>query len=253
MVFYKIIRINIIKETSEKESETKKSIKSDLDVKTDTDSVDNSISEEQSINDIESIEPGIKLTINDIPSLSINPCDKIDDNHYVTITACFNWRVTNTALEDLSKTYLIGTNILIKLGDVLPTIKLDTDSGSIKYKKIVRDNSKKLFNISNKDIITIKHLNNIDNYHNYLVLLKQSKKLARKFKNSMNCVDKDTFKWRSYFGLYRPDKINPSKAEIYSTLSKDKYITNTLSIDKSEIKLKDIYKTLSYVIGEEVF
>ena len=101
MVSYKIIRINIIKKTFEKESETKKSIKPDLDVNTETDSIDNSISEEQSINDIESIEPGIKLTINDIPSLPVIPCDKLDDNHYVTITACFNWRVTNTALEDL--------------------------------------------------------------------------------------------------------------------------------------------------------
>ena len=80
-----------------------------------------------------------------------------------------------------------------------------------------------------------------------------SKKLISKFKNSITCVDKNTFKWRTYYGLYSPDKINPSKAEIYASLSKDKYVSQSLQIDETSIKLADIYKTISYIIGEEVY
>ena len=86
-----------------------------------------------------------------------------------------------------------------------------------------------------------------------MVLLKKNKKIVSRFKNSINCIDKNTFKWRTYYGLYSPQKINPSKAEIYSTLSKDKYVTNTLKINESNLKLADIYKTMSYIIGEEIY
>jgi len=251
MVFYKIIRIKILREELSDNISEKDNTKS-------VNTFEPELNEVQSfdditINDNESFEPSIKLTINDKENDDTKDNEISDPNQYVTITACFNWKVTNNPIEDLGKTYLIGTDIITNLGDKLPIVKIDSNSDSIKYKKVVRDNSKKLFNISNKDIITIKHLNNIDNYHNYLVLLKRSKKLIAKFKNSIECVDKNSYKWRTYFGLYDPKKINPSKAEIYDTLSKNKYVTNTLSIDKSEIKLKDIYKTLSYVIGEEVY
>jgi len=256
MALYKIIRIRIL-------SDKTPDINPSLDILSQEELIDNKtetqldsdtiFSEENSILssiDNESQDQGIKLTIND---KIVKSMDTIYDNEYITITACFHWKVTDSNIDNIEKTYLVGTNIITNLNDSLPIIKIKTSSESIKYKKLVRDNSKSLFGLRNKDIITIKHLNNIDNYHNYLVLLNKSKKLTSKFKNSINCIDKETFKWRSYFGIYLPEKINPSKAEVYNTLSKDKNVSNTLSIDKNTIKLVNIYKSISRVIGETTY
>lgn len=256
MALYKIIKIKILTDKTT-------DINPSLDILSEKELVDNKtnalldsdtiFSEENSILssiDNESQEQGIKLTIND---KVVKSMDTIYDHEYITITACFHWKVTDSNIDNIDKTYLVGTNIITKLNDTLPIIKIKPSSESIKYKKLVRDNSKNLFGLRNKDIITIKHLNNIDNYHNYLVLLNKSKKLTAKFKNSINCIDKETFKWRSYFGIYSPDKINPSKAEVYNTLSKDKNVSNTLSIDKKSIKLVNVYKSISRVIGESSY
>ena len=253
MEVYKIIRIKILsKEPENVEPKPDlnfedKPIVNNEEIHLESDTI---FSEENSMLssiDNESQEQGIKLTIND---KVLESTDTVYEHEYISITACFHWKVTDSKIDDMEKTYLVGTNIITKNNDNLPTIMIKTSSESIKYKKLVRDNSKKLFGLRNKDIITIKHLNNKDNYHNYLVLLNNSKKLTSKFKNSINCIDKDTFKWRSYFGIYLPDKINPSKAEVYNTLSKDKNVTNTLSIDKNSLKLVNIYKSISRVIGE---
>lgn len=256
MALYKIIKIKILTDKTTDINTTldvlseKDLVENKTDVQLDSDTI---FSEENSILssiDTESQEQGIKLTIND---KVVKSMDTIYDHEYITITACFHWKVTDSNIDNIDKTYLIGTNIITKLNDTLPIIKIKPSSESIKYKKLVRDNSKSLFGLRNKDIITIKHLNNIDNYHNYLVLLNKSKKLTAKFKNSINCIDKETFKWRSYFGIYSPDKINPSKAEVYNTLSKDKNVSNTLLIDKNSIKLVNVYKSISRVIGETCY
>ena len=246
MPLYKIIRIKIL---SDKKPEliqlldTKSESKNELDTISvfteDTNMLSNAYKDSQ--------EHGIKLTIND------KAVDSIYEHEYISITACFHWKVTNDNIDNVDKTYLIGTNIITKLNDNIPIVKIESSSESIKYKKLVRDNSKKIFGIRNKDIITIKHLNNNANYHNYLILLNKSKKLTSKFKSSINCLDKDTFKWRSYLGIYHPEKVNPTKSEVYTSLSKDVNVSNTLSIDKSHIKLANIYKCISGVIVENTY
>ena len=257
MELYKIIRIkilsdkpndedSIIKEPNNLENTSIVENVDDIVVNETKSQIDNEsiFSEDNSIlSNIhdESHESIIKLTINDKVKDS---SDIIDEQEYVSITACFHWKVTDSVIGDLDKTYLIGTNIITRLNDSIPTIKIKSSGESIKYKTLVRDNSKKIFGILNKDIITIKHLNNTNNYHNYLVLLKKSKKLSSKFKNSINCIDSNTFKWRSYLGIFTPEKINPTKAEVYDTLSKDKRVSNTLSIDINSRKLVNVYQSM---------
>ena len=163
MPIYKIIRIKIL---SDKQPEliqlldTKSESKNELDTISvfteDTNMLSNAYKDSQ--------EHGIKLTIND------KAVDSIYEHEYISITACFHWKVTNDNIDNVDKTYLIGTNIITKLNDNIPIVKIESSSESIKYKKLVRDNSKKIFGIRNKDIITIKHLNNNANYHNYLII-----------------------------------------------------------------------------------
>lgn len=260
--FYQIIRINIIKTEENEKTQTEDTqeevpinvidninieIESIEETSLNNDISNNDNDSSESSHNGEIISSPIKLNI-----IEKEPAIIEDTQHYITIVPCFHWKVTESAISNLDMKYLIGTNIITFGNDSVITIPFEYSS-DIKYKKIVRDNCKSMLGLKNKDILTIKHINNQDNYHNYLILLNRSKKLVDKFKNTLNCVSKTDYLWRTYFGIYTPSKINPSKSEVYSDLSKDKYIDSSLKMNNRFIDLRTIYSSISYVIGEDVY
>lgn len=178
-------------------------------------------------------------------------------NHYITITICYNFRVTKDKIDSLKSMHLIGTNILTKIKDTIPFFKISNPE-DVKYKKLVREKAKELWDIKNKHILSIKHINNYKNFHNYLVFIdvenKSTKKFIKKFKNRMHSI-KDEYCWRTYFGIFSPNSLNPSKREVYSSLAKSTIKTIHLnSIEtKKLIELPDIYKSISFCIGDELY
>ena len=194
-------------------------------------------------------------------SLTIEP-DKetniVYNEHFITISLCYNFRVTNNPIDDLEKTHLIGTNILTYMGDKVPVFKIN-DIDNIKYKRLVREKCKELWNVKNKYISAIKHINNYKNFHNYLVLLdnscKSTVKFIKKFKNQMNTCEKD-YCWRTFFGMYSPNNFNPSKREVYENIAKITLPSLNLSLkdfENNKLQIKNIYKSLSFCIGDEVY
>tara|TARA_B100001093_G_C26677553_1_gene948984 strand:+ start:247 stop:1125 length:879 start_codon:yes stop_codon:yes gene_type:complete len=180
------------------------------------------------------------------------------DKHFISITLVYNFRLTNNPIDDLDKTYLIGTNILTYTGNKLPVFKIN-DIDNIKYKKLVREKCKELWNVKNKYIASIKHINNYKNFHNYLVLLdnsnKSTVKFIKKFKNQMNTCEKD-YCWRTFFGMYSPNNINPSKREVYENIAKITLPSLNLSLkefENNKLQIKNIYKSLSFCIGDEIY
>ena len=131
-----------------------------------------------------------------------------------------------------------GTNILTKTNETIPFFKID-NTKEVKYKKLVREKAKELWDIKNKHILSIKHINNYKNFHNYLVFMdaenKSTKKFIKKFKNRMHSI-KDEYCWRTYFGMFSPDSLNPSKREVYSSLAKCN--TSLMYLNSTEIKKK---------------
>ena len=53
----------------------------------------------------------------------------IYNEHFVTITLCYNFKVSEYSIDDLDKIYLIGTNILSYKGDELPVFKINRWNG----------------------------------------------------------------------------------------------------------------------------
>lgn len=245
MALYQVIRINIITPDTKSDTEDNQEILSD--------EIINNDDESQSI-DISSVDtsdtPQIKLNIIDNPKINIDTV--IDEQEYVTIIPCYHFNVTGSRIDNIDMNYLIGTNIITIGSDKLITVPIK-NKDDVKYKKIVRNACKSKLGFKNKDIITIKHINNFDNYHNYLVLLNRSKSLSAKYKNSMNCASGSDFHWRTYFGIYYPEKINPSKAEVYKTLSEYKFVDSILKMNNNDMNLRDIYKSISNVIGEDTY
>ena len=75
--------------------------------------------------------------------------------------------------------HLIGTtDILTKTNETVPFFKID-NTKEVKYKKLVREKAKELWDIKNKHILSIKHINNYKNFHNYLVFMDAENKSTK--------------------------------------------------------------------------
>ena len=192
---------------------------------------------------------------NTIKEKSINNSELKYIDHYITITLCYNFKIYNKPIKSLSNSYLIGTNVLSFMGNSIPVFK----TNNIGNKKLVREKSKDLWQIKNKYIHSIKHINNYKNFHNYLVLLdvnnKSLNKFIKKFKNSSYNIQ-PVYCWKTYLGIYNPTILKPSNSLVYNTLS-----TTVLSYfnlkfkdnDNYSILIKHIYKTISLCIGDEPY
>ena len=162
--------------------------------------------------------------------------------------------MTQSPIDNLDSMHLIGTNILTLKGSHIPHFEIENKE-NIKYKKIVREKCKESWNIKNKYITSIKHINNYKNFHNYLVLLDNSKsvsKFVKKYKNQMHHIG-DGYCWRTFLGIYSPESIDPSKRDVYQSISNSTINSLSLKIRESKLELKNIYKSISFCIGDDKY
>ena len=147
--------------------------------------------------------------------------------------------------KKLDKIYLIGTRFLLKNHKTFSII-LDSLEG-VKFKYLVRKYMKENWRVRVKDI-TVKHINNIGNNHNYLVLVKKCNKNLNKIKNKINSVD--PIIWRSYYEMYKPLTIRDLNIKSIYTHLEIQEGTNICNINSNgiNIKINEIYKTISKII-----
>jgi len=146
-------------------------------------------------------------------------------------------------INKIGRNYLIGTNILVDKNSEILNIPIENKTSKpIKYKFIIRKFCKAQLKMKLKNIIRIKHLNNIDNYHNYLVIIKPNKYLSSITNIITSVRDKEMY-WRAFYDIYS-HKQNPFNLnEAYKTFTEapTKLKINT----SSSIKIENIYPLLA--------
>ena len=145
----------------------------------------------------------------------------------------------------LGKQHFVGTNLLFK-NNKLITIQLDTLEG-VKFKYIIRKYMRDNWKIKLKDI-SIKHINNMDSDHNYLILIKRLNKKMQKIKNIISCCDQ--IAWRTFYEIYTPnDKTALENKNIYNALGNlDSKLISDISVNDKRLPLAVIYKSLSKIM-----
>ena len=138
--------------------------------------------------------------------------DDNDTNEYISLFILSIRNITCNSYNDI-ESFEKKNNGLIALDLMLinhktPKILIEYQK-DYKYKKVIRDYCLNI--LKNKDIKSIKHLNNIDNFHNYVVLLDNHSKNIYKYKNYNNCLDKNKILWKTNFlydNCYSMSEIN---------------------------------------------
>ena len=158
-----------------------------------------------------------------------------DPNHYLNFVVVSHKK--NYKSFEVNKSYLIGTNILQENNKSF-TIILN-DLKGVKFKFLIRKYLKKIWKVKVKDI-NIKHIHNIKNNHNYLVLVKNLNKQLKVIKNCINSLDKIT--WRTFYEIYTPTCENDFKLQkIYSNFR------NISSPNISQIKINTLNVPISVI------
>jgi len=195
---------------------------------------------ENTLND--NLEENIELDIIPVKKPIINY-----DNHYISIIIVRPKKLFDK-IKNLDFIYFMRLDILTKESHIIPTYKIDYNQG-FKFKKSIREKIVNEFNFKNKDILHIKNINTNKNYHNYLVLLDDNKRIDN-YKNSSFIKDKSNFCWHSLISLYKPGCYEPSDTEIFIELyenDKINYVFNN-EAKNNDILSKDIFKSISCII-----
>ena len=147
------------------------------------------------------------------------------------------------SVNKINMNYLIGTNILVNKDSEILNIPIDKDTSKpIKYKYLIRTYCKKQFKMKLKNIIRIKHLNNISNFHNYIVIIKPNKYL-NSVTNIITSTNNLKIYWKTVYDIYShtQEPFNLNKA--YRTFTE---APTKLKIDSnSSIKIDTIYPLLA--------
>ena len=183
--------------------------------------------------------------------ISVNKKSKTDKNnsnlHFVSFVICF---YENLKIDNLKYVYLVNTSLLIRDQNKIPIYEVKVND-KFKYKKFIREKVKEDFKILNKDIDYIKLINNSDNYHNYLVLIKNNSKRIKKYKNFIHCNTSIEYFWRNYFTMFKPEKIDLNMDIIYNNISNQKNNYKFICDKEQEITLNDIHLSLSLAISSQ--
>lgn len=138
--------------------------------------------------------------------------------------------------------YFIATNIIVNKKQTIPIINIENNvSKPIKFKLLIRKYCKKEFKLRIKDIIRIKHVNNINNQHNYLVIIKPNKYILN-LKNILGFDEFDDIYLRTFFQIYTHRKGPFNLKDSYSLFTKASTKLN-LNNDNT-IEIGKIYKLL---------
>jgi len=179
------------------------------------------------------------------PSLSIDiPHD--DDKHYITIVLFRYGEIYRGDKKDLDN-YIVHLKTLAKHEYLLPTYEIIYNN-EFKYKVSIREYVVDKLGFKNKNIINIKLINTIGNYHNYSVILADDINLVYK-ESYQTCKNDDCYSWRNWLLFYKPPnpKINETRIEILDNMLKDPYIHTMKYTDeinkKNIINMTDIITT----------
>lgn len=146
-------------------------------------------------------------------------------------------------INKIAKDYFIGTNVLVNRDWETLNIPIDINTPKpIKYKYIIRKYCKEQLKMKLKNIIRIKHLNNIDNFHNYLVIIKPNKYLCS-ITNIITSSGNHSMYWRTFYDIYShtQEPFNLNKA--YKTFTE---APTKLKINSNySIKIEKIYPLLA--------
>ena len=170
-----------------------------------------------------------------------------DNKHYINFVIANPIKVYRRPdSKILNKKYLIGTRILLKNHKVI-TITLDSFEG-VKFKYIIRKYMKENWKVKVKNI-TIKHINNSGNNHNYMVLVKKCNKILRNIKHSVS--DTNPITWKIFYETYtHKSEKELIPQEIYNTISTIIELNYSCKIDINGEKtnILKIYKIISQII-----
>ena len=146
-------------------------------------------------------------------------------------------------INKIGKNYLIGTNILVNKDYEILKIPIDENPlKHIKYKTVIRKYCRKHLKINLKNIIRIKHLNNISNFHNYLVIIKPNKYLQSLTNIICSTGDRPMY-WRTFYDTYSHTQEPFNLREVYRTFMVS---PTKLKINASiYIKIENIYPLLA--------
>ena len=183
--------------------------------------------------------------------ISVNKKSKINKKksnlHFVSFVICF---YDNLNIDNLKYIYLVNTSLLIRDQNKIPLYEVKVND-KFKYKKFIREKVKDDFKILNKDIDYIKLINNSNNYHNYLVLIKNNSKRIKKYKKFIHANSSVEYFWRNYFTMFKPEKIELNMDVIYNNISNQKNNYKFICDKEQEITLNEIHLSLSLAISSQ--
>jgi len=146
-------------------------------------------------------------------------------------------------INKININYLIGTNVLVDNNSHIISVPIDMDTPKpIKYKTIIRKYCKNELKMKLKNIIRIKHLNNIDSYHNYLIIIKPNKYL-NSITNIITSSNNFKMYWKTFYDIYSHTQNPFNLNDAYKTFTKAP--TKLKINDIYSIKIEDIYPTLA--------
>ena len=182
-------------------------------------------------------------------TLDIQPIEKDNikyDEHYMSIVILYTSNLYDN-INNTDKLYFISSSILSINSNVIPTYKIEYEPG-FKFKKFAREKTVDSFHFRNKDIIAIKNINTNKNYHNYLVLVKNTKRIHN-YENNAFIPKTNKYTWHTSLELYQPRKQNPDNSEVYQDISFqniDKCVKDNTGNNK--VVLPIIYRALSAIV-----
>ena len=159
----------------------------------------------------------------------------VEENHKICFTF-LNTRIVQGE-NKTDKAKLVQTNLLLNNGTFF-YFNINNVKG-IKYKYELRKHIKGRWGIKTKYLKNIKHLNTINNCHNYIIYIDDMPKELRIYKNQICSTDVIT--WRSFFEM---QKIDRPLSEIYLDMSKNGFKTQ-FGLVKNNLRLSDIYGNIS--------
>tara|TARA_B110000208_G_scaffold189540_1_gene251309 strand:+ start:20146 stop:20739 length:594 start_codon:yes stop_codon:yes gene_type:complete len=162
-------------------------------------------------------------------------------SHFLNIIPIFDYKLLKKYIK--GKTYLIMTKILCVNYNSTNLFKIDI-SPPFKFKKTIKELVTKKWGFTDDNILKIKHIKNIDNIHNYLLILKPN--IYSSFPSCISNGQKDIYKWRSLYSSHLLHSNKYKRSRIFKNISENTdptkfYIANT----DNYITLNDIYHSYS--------
>ena len=167
-----------------------------------------------------------------------------EQEHYINIIPIYDCKLSDTYTKN--KNYLIMLKILCINFHYTNMFKVEITK-SFKFKKYIKELVNTTWGFTKKDIIKIKHIKNINNIHNYLLILKPN--VYNKYTSYINSGGGNIYKWRHIYNSHKMNYDYYNSKDIFETISKIKDPTNfNIKNTKHSLSLSDIYHYYSLAV-----